>query len=321
MPRYHSLGKIPPKRHTIFKDAEGHFLYEELFGTIGFDGMSTLLYHTQRPTQVKEIMASYSVAPKIAVEKNMRSISLRGFEVPPVDDYLKSRIPILVNGDCQISLAAPKKSLTGYFYKNTDADEVIFVHRGSGKLRTMLGNVDFEYGGPLNDQELDAVTLYILSWESGQPRFIYPTPTIDTRIALTPPPGIDGDPNYGAQLFAENCALCHGTSGEGRIGANLSKGWPSIRPDLRVKSVIESGVPGSVMPAWSQANGGPLSDQDINDITAYILTFSSSNTESATQETAAGPLRGWPVWIIIIGVFILIIVAVVYYSRQQSQQD
>lgn len=146
MPRYHSLGKIPPKRHTVFKDAEGHFLYEELFGTIGFDGMSTLLYHTQRPTQVKEIVASYSVAPEIAVQKNMRSISLRGFEVPPVDDYLKSRIPILVNGDCQISLAAPKKSLTGYFYKNTDADEVIFVHRGSGKLRTMLGNIDFEYG-------------------------------------------------------------------------------------------------------------------------------------------------------------------------------
>ena len=146
MPRYHSLGKIPPKRHTVFKDAEGHFLYEELFGTVGFDGMSTLLYHTQRPTQVKKIMASYSVAPQIAVEKNMKSISLKGFEVPPEDDYLKSRIPVLVNGDCQISLAAPRKSLTTYFYKNTDADEVIFVHKGSGKLRTMLGNIDFEYG-------------------------------------------------------------------------------------------------------------------------------------------------------------------------------
>ena len=177
------------------------------------------------------------------------------------------------------------------------------------------------YNGPLNDQELDAVTMYILSWESGQPRFIYPTPTIDTRIALTPPPGIDGDPNRGSQLFAANCALCHGDSGEGRIGANLSKDWPSIRPDLRVKSVIESGVPGSVMPAWSQVNGGPLSDQDINDITSYILTWSGSNTESATQETLAGPLSGWPVWIIFIGVFILIIIAVVYYSRQQSQQD
>lgn len=177
------------------------------------------------------------------------------------------------------------------------------------------------YGGPLNDQELDAVTMFILSWESGQPRFELFTPTIDTSIALTPPPGIDGDPNRGANLFAVNCALCHGSNGEGRIGANLSKDWPAIRPDLRVKSVIESGVPGSVMPAWSQANGGPLSDKDINDITAYILTWSGTNTESATQETVAGPLRGWPVWIIFIGVFILVIIAVVYYSRQQSQQD
>lgn len=146
MPRYHTLGNIPPKRHTVFKDAQGNFLYEELFGTVGFDGMSTLLYHTQRPTQVKKIVRSYDVAPKIGVQKNMRSISLKGFEVQPVDDYLKSRVAVLVNNDCQISLAAPKRSLTDYFYKNTDADEVIFIHQGSGKLRSMLGNIDFEYG-------------------------------------------------------------------------------------------------------------------------------------------------------------------------------
>jgi len=54
MPRYHTLGIIPAKRHTVFKDDDDNFYYEELFGTIGFDGMSTLLYHTQRPTQVKE---------------------------------------------------------------------------------------------------------------------------------------------------------------------------------------------------------------------------------------------------------------------------
>ncbi|MDN3643473.1 homogentisate 1,2-dioxygenase [Lutimonas halocynthiae] len=146
MPRYHTLGSIPSKRHTVFKDSDGNFLYEELFGTIGFDGMSTLLYHTQRPTQVKEILKSYDVSPKIAVEKNMKSISLRGFEVAPEEDFLKSRVPILVNNDCQISLASPSASLRSYFYKNTDSDEVIFIHKGSGKLRTMLGNIDFSYG-------------------------------------------------------------------------------------------------------------------------------------------------------------------------------
>ena len=146
MPRYHSLGSIPSKRHTVFKDEDGNFLYEELFGTVGFDGMSTLLYHTQRPTQVKKIVASYDVRPKVAVEKNMKSISLKGFQVAPENDYLKSRVPVLLNNDCHISLASPKQSLRDYFYKNTDADEVLFVHKGSGKLRTMLGNIEFSYG-------------------------------------------------------------------------------------------------------------------------------------------------------------------------------
>ena len=146
MPRYHTLGNIPPKRHTVFKSPEGEFYYEELFGTIGFDGMSSLLYHTQRPTQVKEVNKSYDVSPKIAVEKNMKSLSLKGFQVPAIDDFLESRKIVLANSDCYIALAAPKKSLRDYFYKNTDSDEVLFIHKGTGKLKTHLGNINFKYG-------------------------------------------------------------------------------------------------------------------------------------------------------------------------------
>ena len=146
MPRYPKLGDIPKKRHTIFKDKNGNFLYEELFGTIGFDGMSTLMYHTQRPTQVKEILKTYSVSPKAAVQNNMRSMMLNGFSVKPVSDFLESRKSILFNDTCQINLAAPTSSLSDYFYKNTDSDEVLFVHKGSGKLKTFLGNIDFSYG-------------------------------------------------------------------------------------------------------------------------------------------------------------------------------
>ena len=146
MPRYHKLGNIPLKRHTIHKSNDDKFYYEELFGTIGFDGMSSLIYHTHRPTQVKDILKSYEVKPKIAVENNMKSLMLKGFQVKPENDFLESRKCILINNDCQIVLAAPKQSLTTYYYKNTDSDEVIFVHKGSGKLRTFLGNIDFKYG-------------------------------------------------------------------------------------------------------------------------------------------------------------------------------
>lgn len=146
MPFYHHLGKMPHKRHTTFKKPDGGYYYEQLFGTIGFDGMSSLLYHVHRPTQVKEVIKSYDVSPKIAVDKNMLSLGLKGFAVEPKADFLESRTPVLVNNDCHIVLAAPQKSLKDYFYKNTDCDELIFIHEGKGTLRTLLGNLSFSYG-------------------------------------------------------------------------------------------------------------------------------------------------------------------------------
>jgi homogentisate 1,2-dioxygenase len=146
MPIYHKLGKIPQKRHVVFKSDAGNFYYEQLFGTEGFNSHSSLLYHIHRPTQVKEILKSYSVEPKIAVDKNIKSLLLQGFQVAPQDDFLDSRKAMLVNRDCIIGLAAPRQSLTNYFYKNADADELIFIHKGSGTLRTFMGNIPFEYG-------------------------------------------------------------------------------------------------------------------------------------------------------------------------------
>ncbi|AJH13390.1 homogentisate 1,2-dioxygenase [Myroides profundi] len=146
MPLYHHLGSIPPKRHTVFRKENGDLYYEQLFGTIGFDGMYTNMYHEHRPTQVKKILGQYSVAPKIAKSNHIQSYRLRGFQVAPENDYLESRKAVLTNSDCTIVLAAPKQSLRDYFYKNTDSDELIFIHRGTGTLRTMLGNLTFKYG-------------------------------------------------------------------------------------------------------------------------------------------------------------------------------
>ena len=146
MPIYHSLGKFPPKRHTTFTKPDGSYYYEQLFGTVGFDGMSSLLYHEQRPTQVKRILGTIDVAPKIAVKNNLKSLRLKGFEATKTPDYLKSRKTVLVNSDCQIVVAAPTNKTQKYFYKNADSDEMIFIHKGSGKLRTIVGNLDFSYG-------------------------------------------------------------------------------------------------------------------------------------------------------------------------------
>ncbi len=146
MPLYHKLGKIPHKRHTIFKKEDGTLHYEQLFGTIGFDGMSSLMYHLHRPTMVKEVGKSIDMRPKAAVEHNIKSRLLKGFQVKPENDFLESRKVVLFNNDVHVGLAAPKKSMTDYFYKNTDADEMLFIHKGTGTLKTMLGEIPFEYG-------------------------------------------------------------------------------------------------------------------------------------------------------------------------------
>ncbi|MBC7413219.1 MAG: homogentisate 1,2-dioxygenase, partial [Bacteroidia bacterium] len=91
MPIYHTLGTIPPKRHTQFRKPDNNLYYEQLFGTEGFHGFSSLLYHTHRPTIVKNIVGSVDVTPKIAVAKNMKSLRLKGFDVPPEKDFLDSR--------------------------------------------------------------------------------------------------------------------------------------------------------------------------------------------------------------------------------------
>ena len=146
MPIYHSLGQIPAKRHTVFRKPDGALYAEELVSTEGFSSMYSLVYHTHPPTIVKELGTPYSVEPKIAREKHLKHTSLFGFNIKPEKDYLESRKIVLVNSDLQISLAAPTESMTTYFYKNSQADEVLFIHKGSGTLKTGFGKIYFKYG-------------------------------------------------------------------------------------------------------------------------------------------------------------------------------
>lgn len=146
MPRYHKLGKIPHKRHTTFKKEDGSLYQEELFGTAGFAGMSSLIYHLYPPTVVSEIKKLRDTTPKIAIEKNMKAMSFQGFSIPKEDDYLESRKVLFANSDLHIGLARPKSSSKDYFFRNSDSDEMLFVHEGSGKLITMYGKIEFKYG-------------------------------------------------------------------------------------------------------------------------------------------------------------------------------
>ena len=146
MSHYISLGNIPHKRHTQFRKEDGTLYSEQLFSTEGFSNDYSLLYHCYPPTQIIKTDEPINVAPVVAEEKMLKHRSLEGFNIKPESDYLQSRKAVLINNDCHIVLAAPTKSLKEYFYKNADADEMIFIHEGSGKLLTQYGELEFGYG-------------------------------------------------------------------------------------------------------------------------------------------------------------------------------
>ena len=146
MPHYHRMGDIPHKRHTQFRKNDGALYSEQLFSTEGFSNDYSLLYHCHPPTQIIRTEPHFSVAPDVAEERMLRHRCFEGFHLSPMRDYLASRTPVLVNNDCHVVLAAPQEGIQDYFYKNADADELVFIHEGSGTLHTMYGDIRFGYG-------------------------------------------------------------------------------------------------------------------------------------------------------------------------------
>jgi homogentisate 1,2-dioxygenase len=197
MSRYHSLGAIPPKRHTTFENPEGGLYQEELFGTAGFVGMSSLIYHIHPPTVVSEVKQVKDLTPKIGIEKNMKALSFKGFSLPQIDDYIESRKILFVNKDLKIGLAAPKSFSKDYFYRNSDSDEMLFIHIGSGKLRTMYGSIDFKYGDYLI---IPKGTTYQIDFDTEDNRILF----IESASAITTPKRYRN--NYGQLL--EHSPFC-----------------------------------------------------------------------------------------------------------------
>ncbi|MDP3927696.1 MAG: homogentisate 1,2-dioxygenase [Bacteroidota bacterium] len=166
---YQQAGHIPNKRHVVFRQPNGNLYHEELVGTEGFAGLSSLVYHLHPPTVVKEHGVPYSVRPEVVIEDNLQARSFMGYQVEPNEDYIKSRKTLFVNDDMTIGLAAPSKSLTDYYFKNADADEMIFVHKGIGTLKTMYGQIAFEYGDYLI---IPRGTVYQLHFETNENKLL-----------------------------------------------------------------------------------------------------------------------------------------------------
>ncbi len=147
MPYYHRLGQIPRKRHTQFRQPDGSLYAEQLVGTQGFHGVSSLLYHQHPPTQIKHVGEPLPYGYQLLKDRALRPEHLRTLaQTSTGTDYLSARQTLMANADCALSICNPSERQTDYYYKNAQADEVIFVHEGQGELWSQLGKVAFEAG-------------------------------------------------------------------------------------------------------------------------------------------------------------------------------
>jgi mono/diheme cytochrome c family protein len=168
-------------------------------------------------------------------------------------------------------------------------------------------------GGPLSDQDIADVVAYVVAAFNG-------TEPIEPLPEYVPPeiprlPDVEGDPSLGAVVYQANCFACHGEEGRGRIGASLAKSWPGGEPELFIRQVVSEGIEGTKMPAWAQTNGGPLSDDEIANVAAYLLTLTPGGSV-AEPTTQPGPIGTSTVLLVVAGLIVLAaVIGIAYYRR------
>lgn len=112
----------------------------------------------------------------------------------------------------------------------------------------------------------------------------------------------------GDVAYQENCAQCHSPNLAGGQAVSPYEGdapWPAPAlnniatryaesrnvTDVRdfIIQTLQRGRPGTPMPTWGSAYGGPMTDQTIEDITAYVL---ANQVQEVTEAQAAANLTG-----------------------------
>lgn len=145
MPRYVRLGEVPRKRHTVFRKPDGSLYSEEVFGTRGFSGIASILYHLHPPTRVESFEAAGEVKRELLEDQPLRHQHFRTARLPGSGDPVTGRIALLGNQDVTLGFCRPIEPMD-YFFKNADADELLFVHEGSGRLESQFGTLPYGSG-------------------------------------------------------------------------------------------------------------------------------------------------------------------------------
>jgi homogentisate 1,2-dioxygenase len=140
-------GSVPPQRHTQHRRPDGGLYAEELFGVEGFTGRSSLLYHLTPPTVTHKIEAIRRVAIEAADDPAHRHHLVKAWGLEPKGDVVTGRVPLFFNRDVVMGIVRPEGPMAaGLFYRNGVADEMLYVHEGTGVCDTIFGPLRYGPG-------------------------------------------------------------------------------------------------------------------------------------------------------------------------------
>jgi homogentisate 1,2-dioxygenase len=145
VPIYHTLGKIPRKRHIVFRQPDGRLYAEQLVGNEGFTGPSSLLYHVRPPTTVKAVQRLRDVKYEADPDRTLKHRHFRTARIARGGSPTLDRTPILFNDDVAMLYSKPDKQ-DEHFYRNAQGDEIVYVAEGEGTLETQFGNLPIAPG-------------------------------------------------------------------------------------------------------------------------------------------------------------------------------
>ncbi len=191
MPYYTKLGQVPQKRHVQFRRPDGALYSEEVFGTEGFVGPTTTMYHIHPPTQVSGWKSLYQTKPEYVETDVMRMRHVKSAPLKPRGDTVTGRVVLFGNSDCEMAVCNPAEQM-GYHFKNGQGDECFFVHFGSGTVYTMMGTLKF---GPKDYVVIPKGVIYQFVWDKRE-------------SAKEGEPPVEAMP-YGKFLLIETCNGSH----------------------------------------------------------------------------------------------------------------
>lgn len=147
----------------------------------------------------------------------------------------------------------------------------VWVATSYGRPDTPMGGYLDEVGGPMSFAEIWELVLW-LHQTSGAERI-----ELSSEVVV-------GDATVGRAVYAQECAECHGETGEGGIGTALSnRAFLATASDQFIRYAIANGRDGTPMPGFRDR----LSPEKIDAVTSFLRS-------RASGWTATVPVRRSP---------------------------